>query len=201
MNSVSDLGERITFHPELDYLAFIYTHRSVTVVVLKTRQLPSPLVKFGYACIVGLALLATGSNTYAQGANVDLNQPDERVSETGDELQQTMVEGVTRLYFAFGAETLDSNSQSALLGLVKQAEANPANTIMIKAHTDNRGWALGNLQLSKLRARSVAIALIANGVDVSRMRAFAFGESRPVALNSTAQGRRLNRRVEVSLMP
>lgn len=169
-------------------------------MVLKTRQLPSLLVKFVYACIVGLALLATGFNTYAQGTNVDLSQPEERVSESGEE-RQNVIEGLTRLYFAFGAETLDSDSQAAMLGLVEQAEANPDSTIMIKAHTDNRGWALGNLELSRLRARSVAIGLMANGVDIARMRAFAFGESRPIAPNSTAKGRRLNRRVEVSLTP
>ncbi len=166
----------------------------------KTCQLRPQLVNFGYACIVGLALANIGSYAYAQGANVDLTQPEEPIIETGDE-DQSMVEGITRLYFAFGAETLESDSQSALLDLVEQAEANPDRIIMIKAHTDNRGWALGNMELSRIRARSVAKGLIANGVEVARMRAFAFGESQPVAPNSTAEGRRLNRRVEVSLMP
>lgn len=150
--------------------------------------------------MVGLALLVAGSHTHAQGANVDLSQAEERVGETGDDLR-SMNEGVTLLYFAFGAETLDVDSQSALSSVVKQAEANPDSTIIIKAHTDNRGWALGNVELSRIRARSVAKALIANGVDVARMKAFAFGESHPVARNSTAEGRRMNRRVEVSLLP
>ncbi len=169
-------------------------------MVFKFSQQPSPLVKLEYACIIGLALLAITSHTHAQGANVDLSQSEERVNETGDALQ-TVIEGATHVFFAFSSETIDRDSQSALLGLVEQAEANPNSTILIKAHTDNRGWALGNLELSRIRARSVAKELIANGINVARMRAFAFGESRPLAQNSTAEGRRLNRRVEISLAP
>ena len=169
-------------------------------MVTKTSQLHPSLVRFRRVCIIGFALLSTGSHTHAQGTSVDLRQSEERVSVADGEVQN-MNKGVTRLYFAFGAETIENASRSAFQSLFKQAEANPESTIIIRAYTDNRGWALGNLELSRIRARSVAIDLIASGVDVSRMKAFAFGELRPAAPNSTAEGRRFNRRVEVSLIP
>lgn len=159
-----------------------------------------PIGKLTHSCFLAVLLALFSAQVLAQGSNVDLSEPAERVNETRDD-NQSETEGVVLVYFAFGSETLESDSEVALRSLAEQAMANPDRSVIIAAHTDNRGWALGNLELSRIRARSVAKALMANGVEVARMRAFAFGESQPLATNSTAQGRRLNRRVEISLKP
>lgn len=102
--------------------------------------------------------------------------------------------------FAFGARTPAGLDGDELDGLLTRLGDERALRLRIDAHTDNVGWALGNVELSRLRARAVAQEILARGVAVERLQARAFGESRPVASNATVEGRRLNRRVEVSLV-
>ena len=68
--------------------------------------------------------------------------------------------------------------------------------LRIVAHTDSQGAAAYNQQLSERRAASVMEALIAEGVEPSRLESQGRGEEEPIADNSTAEGRQQNRRVE-----
>nr|WP_111656736.1 Ig-like domain-containing protein [Isoalcanivorax indicus] len=68
--------------------------------------------------------------------------------------------------------------------------------LRIVAHTDSQGAAAYNQQLSERRAASVMEALIAQGVDPTRLESQGRGEEAPIADNSTAEGRQQNRRVE-----
>lgn len=67
--------------------------------------------------------------------------------------------------------------------------------VVIEGHTDSVGSDRANLALSQRRADSVRVALIARGVDGSRIESKGRGESFPVADNGTDSGRALNRRV------
>lgn len=69
----------------------------------------------------------------------------------------------------------------------------------IIGHTDSDGNALANKKLSKGRAEQVRKYLIQNGVQSWRVKATGKGESEPVTENKTAEGRAMNRRVEVKL--
>ncbi len=71
----------------------------------------------------------------------------------------------------------------------------------VDGHTDSTGSEDHNLALSQRRALSVAGYLNGQGVDARRFSVQGFGESDPVATNSTPQGRALNRRVEIRLTP
>jgi outer membrane protein OmpA-like peptidoglycan-associated protein len=73
----------------------------------------------------------------------------------------------------------------------------PEKKLLIEGYTDTVGPGHMNMELSQRRAESVKAALVARGVDSSRMSLGAYGESYPVATNQTADGRQLNRRVEV----
>ncbi len=73
----------------------------------------------------------------------------------------------------------------------------PYKTVEIEGHTDNTGTAAYNLSLSQRRANAVRHALLARGITPNRVETVAFGQSRPVATNSTAQGRQQNRRVDI----
>ncbi|MDX1753001.1 MAG: OmpA family protein, partial [Salinimicrobium sediminis] len=66
----------------------------------------------------------------------------------------------------------------------------------IEGHTDSDGDDTHNLQLSEQRALAVKDALIAMGIDSSRMQHKGLGESVPVAENSSPEGKANNRRVE-----
>ena len=72
-------------------------------------------------------------------------------------------------------------------------------SLKIEAYTDNSGDADKNLKLSVARAEAVKNYLVGRGVDAAQVQAFGYGSDRPIASNKTASGRRLNRRVELTL--
>ena len=73
--------------------------------------------------------------------------------------------------------------------------------IDVYGHTDSTGSDDYNQSLSQRRANSVANYLAVRGVNQQRMLATGFGESRPIADNSTETGRAQNRRVEIQIVP
>lgn len=72
--------------------------------------------------------------------------------------------------------------------------------VRIEGHTDSVGNDASNLRLSENRANSVMSALIRRNVDPARMEAVGFGETKPIASNSTAAGRAENRRTEFNIV-
>ena len=81
-------------------------------------------------------------------------------------------------------------------------KAHPNSRILIEGHTDSVGSASSNLALSQARAQSVRDYLIANfGIEGRKIEAKGYGEERPVADNSTPEGRMQNRRVVITLIP
>ena len=72
--------------------------------------------------------------------------------------------------------------------------------IRIEGHTDSQGSDASNLKLSQRRADSVMAALIKRQIDPPRMEAVGFGETKPIATNSTAAGRAENRRTEFNIV-
>ncbi|MFT5134832.1 MAG: outer membrane protein OmpA-like peptidoglycan-associated protein [Gammaproteobacteria bacterium] len=71
----------------------------------------------------------------------------------------------------------------------------------VTGHTDSSGSDSYNMQLSERRAQAVSRNLTANSVAQDRILSIGFGESRPIANNSTPTGRTENRRVELVLVP
>ncbi|MFT5395292.1 MAG: outer membrane protein OmpA-like peptidoglycan-associated protein [Gammaproteobacteria bacterium] len=78
---------------------------------------------------------------------------------------------------------------------------NQPTIVHIAGHTDSVGSAEFNQQLSVNRANSVRAALNARGVISERLLTTGYGESIPVADNTTEMGRQQNRRVEITLQP
>lgn len=77
----------------------------------------------------------------------------------------------------------------------------PTARVLIAGHTDAQGAAADNLALSQRRAESVRRYLMDNfSIDGTRLVAKGYGESRPIADNSTSAGRRRNRRVELNIL-
>ena len=75
--------------------------------------------------------------------------------------------------------------------------ANSGLKISIEGHTDSTGSADHNRQLSTARARSVLGALVGLGIDPARLSSKGFGPDKPVASNTSEEGRAANRRVEL----
>ncbi|MEQ8938770.1 MAG: OmpA family protein [Gammaproteobacteria bacterium] len=89
-----------------------------------------------------------------------------------------------------------------ILNEISATLANYESTIVyIAGHTDSTGTDEYNQQLSMSRANSVSYYMVRNGVIHERIVTTGYGESLPVADNSTASGRQANRRVEITLQP
>jgi outer membrane protein OmpA-like peptidoglycan-associated protein len=72
--------------------------------------------------------------------------------------------------------------------------------VEVAGHTDDQGDAEVNRALSERRAEVVAKHLVRHGVDARRLQAKGYGESQPIAQNSTEAGRKLNRRIEFRVL-
>jgi len=100
-----------------------------------------------------------------------------------------------RVLFETGSANLDAKSQSQIDNIVAIMKAYPNVSIKVGGHTDNTGDAAANVSLSGARAKAVMAAIVAGGVDASRVAAEGYGDAHPVADNSTDEGRQQNRRV------
>jgi outer membrane protein OmpA-like peptidoglycan-associated protein len=72
----------------------------------------------------------------------------------------------------------------------------PSTSFSIEGHTDSDGDAVGNLKLSEARAEAIKQALIKFGIRDYRLKSRGWGEAKPIATNTTADGKSTNRRVE-----
>jgi len=106
---------------------------------------------------------------------------------------------VNDVTFRNGSAELTLAALDALDNVAHTLKGCADRKIVVSAHTDNSGSAFANDRLSKMRARTVAIYLGRRGVNMNRVRAVAYGESRPIASNNSADGRMRNRRVELEV--
>jgi len=101
------------------------------------------------------------------------------------------------ILFPTNGTTLSADSKAALAKFAKQMADMPETDFTIYGHTDNTGTAAVNEKISLQRAESVAKYLKSCGIAETRMVTEGKSFNEPVADNSTAEGRKQNRRVEV----
>jgi len=101
------------------------------------------------------------------------------------------------VFFETGRATLKPGGLQAIDKLSIFLEKHPDRGVLIEGHTDSVGKEEFNMRLSQRRAEAVRNALLERGVSAQRVTTKGYGESYPVASNDTAEGRQLNRRVEV----
>lgn len=101
--------------------------------------------------------------------------------------------------FETGKATLTAESKRSLREGAALINSGDFATLKIEVqgHTDNVGSDEYNHKLSHRRADAVRLELIKNGVSPDRLTATGYGEEKPIADNTTAEGRALNRRVEL----
>jgi len=80
--------------------------------------------------------------------------------------------------------------------VAKFLQSNPSIKMEIDGHTDNSGTAPHNLTLSQQRADAVKMQLVSMGIDESRFTTKGLGDTKPIAANTTPEGKANNRRVE-----
>ena len=130
---------------------------------------------------------------------IQLHRHQESAAALEQSIAQTGTATIYGIHFDTGSPKFRPDSLPALQAVLGLINSRPGSNWIIAGHTDNQGSDKINIPLSKARAASVISWLTAHGVAGNRLEPQGFGSTRPVADNSTANGRFLNRRVEVSL--
>ncbi len=120
------------------------------------------------------------------------------VTRDGDNLILNMPSNVT---FPVNSSAIQPEFQQTLGSVANTLSQYEKSYIDIYGHTDSTGTDQYNQSLSERRASSVANFLSNSGVQQARLETRGYGESQPIASNSTEEGRAANRRVELKIVP
>ncbi|WP_108810917.1 OmpA family protein [Sphingorhabdus sp. Alg231-15] len=120
------------------------------------------------------------------------------VTREGDNLILNMPSNVT---FPVNSAAIQPEFQETLGSVANTLSQYEKSYIDVYGHTDSTGSDAYNQSLSERRASSVAYYLGNSGVQLARIETRGFGESQPIASNSTEEGRSANRRVELKIVP
>jgi outer membrane protein OmpA-like peptidoglycan-associated protein len=128
--------------------------------------------------------------------------PDEGGDSLTEYIAHVRIDIKATINFETGRSTIKGESHAVLNQVALQILQHPeVRKVRVEGHTDSVGNEDDNLYLSQDRADSVRRYLILRGVAKDRVIATGFGETRPIANNATAEGRRRNRRVEFVIVP
>jgi len=134
---------------------------------------------------------------------------DEQAKEMQQDLQNAKVERVGEgIKITFNSGILFDTDKAELRPVAKDnlrelaviLKKYPDTNILVEGHTDATGTEEHNLSLSVARAQATANYVTGLDVDPTRFTIMGYGESQPIADNSTVEGRQANRRVEIAIM-
>ncbi len=148
------------------------------------------------AAVGGAAGAIIGHQMDQQAREIEASVPGATVTRVGEGLVVTFPSGVL---FDFDKAALRPVAEENLGKLAESLQKYPGENVLVVGHTDNVGSASYNERLSQERAQSAAAYLRQQGIGADRIRTRGMGEGDPVASNDTAEGRQLNRRVELAL--
>ncbi len=120
------------------------------------------------------------------------------VVREGDNIRLVMPSNIT---FATDQSYISSGFHSTLDAIADVMNKYEKTYLSVEGHTDSTGRDSYNMTLSMQRAQSVKDYLVNQQIISARISTQGYGETRPVASNESANGRALNRRVEVQIMP
>lgn len=120
------------------------------------------------------------------------------VERVGDNINLLMPGNIT---FATARSEIASDFYPVLNSVALVLEEYNRTLVVVAGHTDSDGSSEYNQTLSIQRADSVSNYLQGQGINPIRLEPTGFGESQPIASNNTAEGKQLNRRVEITLLP
>lgn len=157
-----------------------------------------------YATIGAAAGAATGGGVgyYMDVQEAKLRQQLEAtgvsVIRDGDNVILSMPGNIT---FASDSTSVSGQAQEILKSVSLVLKEYSKTAIVVAGYTDSTGSASYNQLLSQQRAQSVSNVLMGYGVALNRLHVQGFGPNNPIATNDTPEGRAINRRVELTLVP
>jgi outer membrane protein OmpA-like peptidoglycan-associated protein len=152
------------------------------------------------AGVGGLAGAGVGAYMDRQEAELrkELEGTGVSVTRKGDNITLNMPSNIT---FRTGSADLDSRFFRVLDSVGLVLKKYDQTIVEVAGHTDSVGSEQMNQSLSERRASTVSQYLVSKGIKQERMIVIGAGETRPVASNDSEDGRALNRRVELTLLP
>lgn len=167
-----------------------------------------PTIKADASTGVFKAILPVGTYAVIVSAEGYIEQPaplvisEDKVTEKEFKLvKKGMTFTLRGIYFDFNKSTIKPESYPVLDEAAKILKENPSIKVEIQGHTDSVGSDEYNQKLSEARAASVVSYFVMNHqIDTRRLVARGYGESMPIASNSSEAGRELNRRVEFVIL-
>ncbi|XWN37732.1 MAG: OmpA family protein [Balneola sp.] len=148
------------------------------------------------AAVGGASGAAIGNYMDRQSRELEEDLEGAKVERIGEGIKITFDSGIL---FDVNSYQLKEVSKENIAELSEILQKYEDTNIMFSGYTDNTGSEEYNQKLSEDRAKAVAEYAAFTGVDAERMTIIGYGESDPVADNSTATGRQQNRRVEIGI--
>lgn len=130
-----------------------------------------------------------------KGTGIDVQTGVDKI--TGE--QMMIIQAPADVAFASSSADLQSSSFQGLSAIANMVKTQPGLKLEITGHTDSTGGARFNQMLSASRAQSVAQYLYSAGVPAQSISTRGVGSAMPIASDTTAQNRSLNRRVEIQI--
>jgi len=150
------------------------------------------------------SFMAIKENIYTESENIDLKDIKE-YKEIERNLYLVPIQVGSRvvlnnLFFVSGKTDINPTSYPELDRLIDVMKKHKQMEIEIAGHTDNVGSDKINNELSLKRANAVKDYLTGKGVEASRLTAKGYGKTKPVAPNTTEDGKKKNRRVDFTIL-
>jgi len=157
----------------------------------------------GTGALIGGALGAAGGGAIGnymdrQAAEMKRKLPEAAVTREGDKLYVALPSGIL---FDVDKTEIKPAARESIAQAAEVLVKYPDTYITVEGHTDSTGASEYNQKLSEWRADAVRDMLMRDGVPASRVSIKGYGESDPVADNSTPEGRQSNRRVQLEIRP
>jgi outer membrane protein OmpA-like peptidoglycan-associated protein len=149
------------------------------------------------AAVGGTAGALIGHYMDKQAEEIQNDIKDAKVERVGEGIKITFNSGILFKTNSADLQTQAKANVEKLGTILKKYED---TNILVEGHTDSTGTEAYNQTLSERRAEAVALYTQAQGVAAARFTVKGYGESQPIAPNATAEGRQLNRRVEIAIM-
>jgi len=118
-----------------------------------------------------------------------------------DEPRGTVITLPGNVLFQSGKDNLLPAAQQKLDAVALALKDQEEHKMVVEGHTDSQGSESSNIDLSQRRAQTVRDYLVSRGVPNDKITAIGIGQGRPVASNSSPDGRAANRRVEIIVQP
>jgi outer membrane protein OmpA-like peptidoglycan-associated protein len=149
----------------------------------------------------GTAGVLIGNKMDKQAQKIEQEIPGAKVERIDDGILVTFDEN-SGVHFETNLYNITPTSATLPTKLARILQEYPDTNVLVVGHTDSVGSNTYNMTLSEKRANAVTNYFIQNkGLNSSRFTTSWFGESQPIADNSTATGRAKNRRVNIAIVP